>query len=56
MSTARVTHRPRRALRGLAEAKVPGIEALLREADSEESPALVRQEAKVQTRRLRAER
>ncbi|HMC65292.1 MAG TPA: HEAT repeat domain-containing protein, partial [Gemmataceae bacterium] len=44
------------ALRGLAEAKVPGIEALLREADSEESPALVRQEAKVQARRLWAER
>ncbi len=44
------------ALRGLAEAKAPGIEALLRAAAEEENPALVRQEARVQLQRLQAGR
>jgi HEAT repeat protein len=38
-------------LRGLAEAKAPGIEALLKAAAEEENPAVVRQEARVQLRR-----
>jgi HEAT repeat protein len=41
------------ALRGLAEARAPGIEPLLRQASDEESPALVRQEALIQLRRFR---
>jgi HEAT repeat protein len=36
------------ALRGLAEARAPGVEALLDEAAGEEQPALVRQEARAQ--------
>jgi competence ComEA-like helix-hairpin-helix protein len=40
------------ALRGLAEAEVPGVEPLLEEAAAEESPALVRSEARVQLARL----
>jgi HEAT repeat protein len=44
------------ALRGLAEGKAPGIEALLRQAAEEENPALVRQEARMQLRRLHAAR
>jgi HEAT repeat protein len=40
-------------LRGLAEAHAPGVEELLRQAAEEESPALVRQEARVQLTRLR---
>jgi hypothetical protein len=36
------------ALRGLAEARAPGVEALLRAALDPENPALVRQEARVQ--------
>jgi competence ComEA-like helix-hairpin-helix protein len=43
------------ALRGLAEAKAPGVEELLRRAAEEENPAVVRSEAQVQLRR-RAER
>jgi HEAT repeat protein len=39
------------ALRGLAEVRAPGIEDLLRQAAEEESPALVRQEARVQLNR-----
>jgi HEAT repeat protein len=41
------------ALRGLAEARTPGIDGLLRDAADEESPALVRYEARVQLNRLR---
>ncbi len=41
------------ALRGLAEARAPGVEALLRAAAGAEQPALVRQEARVQLARLR---
>jgi len=41
------------ALRGLAEARAPGTEALLRSAAAEEEPAVVRQEARAQLRRLR---
>jgi HEAT repeat protein len=44
------------ALRGLAEARVPGIEGLLRQAAAEENPALVRNEARVQLRRWLVER
>src|SRR5205823_12451985 len=44
------------ALRGLAEARAPGVEALLREAAEEDGPALVRQEAGVQLRRLTEKR
>jgi HEAT repeat protein len=40
------------ALRGLAEAKAPGVEELLRAALAPEEPALVRQEARVQLARL----
>jgi HEAT repeat protein len=40
------------ALRGLAEARAPGIEPLLREAAEEEHPALVRQEARVWLKRV----
>jgi HEAT repeat protein len=40
------------ALRGLAEVRAPGVEQLLRQAAGEEAPALVRQEARVQLRRL----
>jgi hypothetical protein len=40
------------ALRGLAEAKAPGIEAVLRQYADEEKPAVVRQEARIQLRRL----
>ena len=40
------------ALRGLAEAETPGVEALLRQAVGSENPALVRQEAQVALRRL----
>jgi HEAT repeat protein len=40
------------ALRGLAEAKAPGVEALLRQADDQDNLALVRHEARVQLRRL----
>jgi hypothetical protein len=36
------------ALRGLAEAQAPGIEAVLQQAAAEESAAVVRQEARVQ--------
>jgi HEAT repeat protein len=39
------------ALRGLAEAKAPGVEALLREATAEDNPAILRYEAAVQLRR-----
>jgi HEAT repeat protein len=39
-------------LRGLAEAKTPGIESLLRQAAAEDSPALVRREADVQLNHL----
>jgi hypothetical protein len=39
------------ALRGLAEAKAPGVQKLLREASGPEEPALVRQEARVQLQR-----
>lgn len=42
------------ALRGLAEAKAPGVEALLRAAAEEENPAVVRHEAQVQLRLLHA--
>ncbi len=42
------------ALRGLAEARAPGVERLLRDAADEESPAVVRSEARVQLRRLAA--
>jgi HEAT repeat protein len=41
------------ALRGLAEADAPGVKELLTEAGKEESPALVREEARVQLRRRR---
>jgi HEAT repeat protein len=41
------------ALRGLAEARVPGVEALLRRSEGEESPAVVRSEALVQLRHSR---
>src|SRR5262249_4241035 len=41
------------ALRGLAEAQAPGVEALLRNAAGEDSPAVVRQEARVQLARRR---
>jgi hypothetical protein len=44
------------ALRGLAEARAPGVEALLRQAADPENPALVRSEAQVQLRRLQAQR
>jgi HEAT repeat protein len=37
-------------LRGLAEARAPGIEKLLRAAADEDSPAVVRQEARMQLR------
>jgi HEAT repeat protein len=40
------------AMRGLAESKSPGIEALLEQAADEDSPALVRSEARVQLKRL----
>jgi HEAT repeat protein len=40
------------ALRGLAEAKAPGIEALLEQAAEEDAPALVRSEARIQLKRL----
>jgi hypothetical protein len=40
-------------LRGLAEAGAPGVEAQLRQAASEDEPALVRQEARVQLARLK---
>lgn len=40
------------ALRGLAEARAPGIAELLRQAAAEDSPAVVRTEARVQLRRL----
>jgi len=40
-------------LRGLAEADTPGVEELLNEAGKEESPALVREEARVQLQRRR---
>ena len=40
------------ALRGLAEARAPGIEALLEQAAEEDSPALVRSEARIQLKRL----
>jgi hypothetical protein len=43
------------ALRGLAEARAPGIEALLRQAARPENPALVRHEALVQLRSLAAQ-
>jgi HEAT repeat protein len=39
-------------LRGLAEARAPGIEALLKDAAAESQPAVVRQEARVQLRLL----
>ena len=39
------------ALRGLAEARAPGVEAMLRAALDPEEPALVRQEARVQLAR-----
>jgi hypothetical protein len=39
-------------VRGLAEARAPGVEALLRQATAVERPALVRDEAGVQLRRL----
>ena len=42
------------ALRGLAEARASGVEALLRQAAEPDNPALVRQEARVQLHRLRA--
>jgi HEAT repeat protein len=41
------------ALRGLAEARAPGIEELARKALDEANPALVRQEARVQLAALR---
>jgi hypothetical protein len=44
------------ALRGLAEAKAPRIEELLRQAAEEGSPALVRQEARVQLQRRAVKR
>jgi hypothetical protein len=44
------------ALRGLAEADAPGIEALLRQAAGEDNPAVVRAEARVQLRRRDAKR
>src|SRR5262249_34243129 len=44
------------ALRGLAEARAPGTEELLRKAADPESPAVVRSEAQVQLRRLRENR
>jgi HEAT repeat protein len=40
------------ALRGLAEARAPGVEELLRNAAEPDNPAVVRQEATVQLRRL----
>lgn len=40
------------ALRGLAEAKGPGVEEVLKQAASPDSPAIVKQEAEVQLRRL----
>jgi HEAT repeat protein len=40
------------ALRGLAEAKAPGIEKLLRVAAADHQPAVVRQEARVQLAQL----
>jgi hypothetical protein len=43
------------ALRGLAEANAPGVEALLHQAAQSESPALVRHEAQVALRRLQRE-
>jgi hypothetical protein len=43
------------ALRGLAEANAPGVEALLHRAAQPESPALVRHEAQVALRRLQRE-
>ena len=39
------------ALRGLAESQAAGIEALLEQAAEEDSPALVRYEARVQIQR-----
>jgi HEAT repeat protein len=42
------------ALRGLAEARAPRVEEVLRRAAAEENPALVRQEARVQLARLAA--
>ena len=44
------------ALRGLAEAQAPGIETLLEQATEEDSPALVRYEARVQLQRLKNRR
>jgi HEAT repeat protein len=44
------------ALAGLAAARTPGTQALLRQAAEEENPAVVRQEARVQLRRLEAAR
>ncbi len=41
------------ALRGLAEAKAEGVAQLLREAAQPDNPAILRQEAEVQLRRLR---
>ncbi len=40
------------ALRGLAEAKAPGIEEILRQSTTPDMPALVKQESEVQLRRL----
>jgi HEAT repeat protein len=44
------------ALRGLAEAGAAGVEGLLQQAATEENPALVRSEARVQLQRLKARR
>jgi HEAT repeat protein len=41
------------ALRGLAEGGAPGIESILRQAAEEDSPALVRSEARLQLRKSR---
>jgi hypothetical protein len=43
-------------LRGLAEARAPGVEALLRKAAGEENQALVRQEARAHLRSVQAQR
>jgi hypothetical protein len=39
-------------LRGLAEARAQGVEALLKDAAGESQPAVLRQEARVQLRLL----
>jgi HEAT repeat protein len=43
------------ALRGLAEARAPGVQALLRKAAGEENPALVRQEARAHLQSVQAQ-